>query len=86
MSPFVIVYKKVPHHLLDLAKLPVREKFSSACSAMAEQVLNVQESIRLKLEKSNSKYKATSDKKRREKTFEEGDMIMVYLRRENSGS
>ena len=41
MSPFSIVYKKVPYHLLDLAKLPIGEKFSSATSAMAEQILDV---------------------------------------------
>ena len=38
MKPFVIIYRKVPHHLLDLAKLPIREKFSSAASAMAKLV------------------------------------------------
>ena len=35
MLPFSIVYKKVPHHLPDLAKLPIGEKFSAA-SVMAE--------------------------------------------------
>jgi len=45
MSPFAIVYRKVPNYLLDLAKLSMREKFSSAASAMVEQVLNVQESV-----------------------------------------
>jgi len=82
MSPFSVVYRKVPHHLLDLAKLPIGEKFSSASNTLAEQVLDVQKSVQLKLEKSNVKYKATSDKKRREEeVFKEGDMV-VYLRRE----
>jgi len=36
----------------------------------------------LKLEKANAKYKATTDKKRWEKLFEERDMVMMYLRRE----
>jgi len=43
MSPFAIIYRNVPHHLLDLAKLHIREKFSSIAYAMAEQVLDVQE-------------------------------------------
>jgi len=82
MSHFSIIYRKIPHHLLELIKLPIGKRFSSAASAMAEQVLDVQESVQSKLEKSNAKYKIATDKKRREKVFEEGDMMMVYLRRE----
>jgi len=33
MSSFSIVCKKVSHHLLDLVKLPIGEKFSSAPDA-----------------------------------------------------
>jgi len=36
ISHFSIVYRKVAHHLLDLAKLSISEKYSSAASAMAE--------------------------------------------------
>ena len=49
---------------------------------MAEQILDVQEEVRLKLEKSNAKYKTTADKKRRKKIFCEGDMVMMYLQTE----
>ena len=80
MSPVSIVYRKVAHYLLDLAKLLIGEKFSSAASAMAKQILDVQEEVRLKLE-SNARYKAATDKKRREKVFEEWDMVMIYLRK-----
>jgi len=51
MSPFAIVYRRVPHYLLDLTKLPIGEKFSNVVSTMAEQVLDIQEQIRLKLKK-----------------------------------
>ena len=34
----------------------------------------------MKFEKSNAKYKTAADKKRREKIFKEGDMVMIYLR------
>ena len=47
-----------------------------------KKILDVQEEVQLRLEKSNAKYKATADKKMREKIFCEGDMVMVYLRRE----
>ena len=79
MSPFSIVYLKVPHHLLNLAKLSIGGNFSNADSAMAEQAINVQKEIRIRLKKSNTRYKATADKKRREKVFEKGDMMIVYL-------
>ena len=36
MSPLSIIYQKVPHHLLDLAKFSLGEKFSNVASAMAE--------------------------------------------------
>ena len=49
---------------------------------MAEQTIDVQKEIQMRLEKSNARYKAAADKKRREKVFEEGDMVMVYLRKE----
>jgi len=72
---------EVPHHLLDLVKLPIGEKFSNAASVMAEQAIDIQKEIRARLEKSNKRYKATTDK-RREKIFEKRDMVMVYLRKE----
>ena len=48
---------------------------------MAEQVIDTQKEVRTRLEKSNAWYKAAADKKRREKVFEEGSMVMVYLRK-----
>ena len=83
ISPFLIVYRRVPHHLLNLTKLSTGEKFSNIASTIAEQVLDVHEKVRLKLKKSNARYKVAADKKRREKLFEEEEMVMVYLRREN---
>ena len=86
MSPFSIVHRKVPHHLLDLAKLSISEKFSNAASVMAEQAIDVQKEVRAKLEISNARYKAKADKRRKEKVFEEGDIIIVYLRKERSSA
>ena len=37
--------------------------------------------LRERLEKSNARYKAAVDKRRREKVFKEGDMVMIYLRK-----
>jgi ribosomal protein L21E len=63
-------------------KLPNNGKFSEAASSMAESALIVQEQVREKLEKANARFKAQADKKRRLKVFKEGDMVMVYLRKE----
>ena len=38
--------------------------------------------VRQKLEESNASYKAAADIKRRKKIFKEGDLVMVYLRKE----
>jgi len=81
ISPFSIVYQKVPHYLLYLAKLTIGNKFSSATSAVAEQTIDVQKKVRARLEKSNARYKAVANKKMREKVFKERDMIMIYLRK-----
>ena len=61
--------------------MSIGEKFSNAASAMAEQAIDVQKEFRTRLEKSNARYKTTTDK-RREKVFEEGDMVIVNLRKE----
>ena len=45
MSPFPIVYRRAPHHLLDLVKLQIGEKFNNAASTMAEQVLDGEEQV-----------------------------------------
>ena len=42
----------------------------------------MQEEVRQKLEATNAKYKEAADKKRREKIFNVGDLVLVYLRKE----
>ena len=63
MPPFSIVYRKVPHHLLDLTKLPIGEKFSITSSAIAEQTTDVQKEVRTRFEKFNARYKAATNKR-----------------------
>ena len=49
MSPFSIIYQKVPHRLLDLGKLPIGEKFSNAAGAMTEQAIDVPKEVQTRL-------------------------------------
>lgn len=76
-SPFSLVYTSVPNHVVDLVKLPKAHGVSVDAQHMAKK-----EEVRDKLEKTNARYKAAADKHRRAKVFEEGDYVMVYLRKE----
>ena len=49
---------------------------------MAERIQVMQEEVRQKLEATNAKYKEAADKKRREKIFNVGDLVLVYHRNE----
>ena len=49
---------------------------------MADRIQAMQEEVRQKLEATNAKYKKANDKKKREKIFNVGDLVLVYLRKE----
>ena len=49
---------------------------------MADCIQAMQEEVRQKLEATNAKYKKAVDKKRREKIFNVGDLVLLYLRKE----
>ncbi|XP_020409695.1 uncharacterized protein LOC109946426 [Prunus persica] len=71
-SPFSIVYTAMPNHVVDLVKLPRGQQTSVAAKKFVKQ----------KLEQTNAKYKAAADKHRRVKVFQEGDSVMIFLRKE----
>ncbi|CAL8175721.1 unnamed protein product [Prunus armeniaca] len=80
-SPFSIIYTAVPDHVVDLVKLPKGQKTSIAAGKLAEEVVAVRDEVKQKLEQANAKYKAAADKHRRVKVFQEGDPVMVFLRK-----
>nr|GLL17411.1 hypothetical protein CRG98_018468 [Ipomoea trifida] len=80
--PFSVVYTKTPKHAVDLLQLPSSKKIHKQADTMASQVQSVQQEARAKLEASNAKYKTAANKKRRQKLFNVGDEVMVYLRKE----
>ncbi|CAL8161514.1 unnamed protein product [Prunus armeniaca] len=81
-SPFSIVYIVVPHHVVDLVKLPKGQRTSVAAGKLAEEVVAIRDEVKQKLEQANAKYKAFANKHRRVKVFQEGDSVMVFLRKD----
>ncbi|CAL8150800.1 unnamed protein product [Prunus armeniaca] len=81
-SPFSIVYIVVPNHVVDLVKLPKGQKTSVAAGNLAEEVVFVRDEVKKKLEQTNAKYKAATNKHRQVKVFQEGNSVMVFLRKE----
>ncbi|CAL8992772.1 unnamed protein product [Prunus brigantina] len=65
-----------------LPQLPKGQKTSVVAGKMVEEVVVVRGEVKQKLEQANAKYKAAADKHRRVKVFQEGDSVMVFLRKE----
>ena len=80
-SPFSIVYTKIPTHVVDLVKLPSKGN-SKAALSFADNYTELFEEICHVLEAQNQKYKQLADCKRSPKSFQVGDKVMVYLRKE----
>lgn len=60
LSPFIIVYTKVPNHTFDLTALPKPKGKSAA--AFAEQVFQTHLKFKKRSEQANQKYKTDADK------------------------
>ncbi|KAI5339280.1 hypothetical protein L3X38_018552 [Prunus dulcis] len=81
-SPFSIVYTAIPNHVVDLVKLPRGQQTNVAAKNLAEEVVAVRDEVKQKLEQANAKHKAAAYRHRRVKVFQEGDSVMIFLRKE----
>ena len=81
-APFVIVYTKVPRQALDLIELLGGYGASVAAKNMAKQWKSMIDEVIQKIEKSNAKYKAATDKHKRQQVFTVSDQVTVFLRQE----
>jgi hypothetical protein len=80
-APFEVVYRKTPRLAIDLTNLPKLPGASIVAKHLAERVKSTHEEVHQHLKKSYAKYKEAVNKGRRSKIFQEGDFVMVYLRK-----
>ncbi|GKC34620.1 RNA-directed DNA polymerase [Tanacetum coccineum] len=79
-SPFEVMYKTSPRHVVDLVDLPGKKNIQA--NRMVEEVQATHEVVRANITEANAKYKFAADKHRRKKLFQVGDEVMVFLRKE----
>jgi hypothetical protein len=82
MSPFEIVYGRVPSGVLDLAPIPRVGRISHKADEMAEHLRGIHEQVKLAIQDSNAKYKVQADSHRRQVLFEVGDFVWAVLTRD----
>ena len=80
--PFEVVYGKQPVHLYDLASLLEMGRNSLKGEKMADLIKKLHKEIKFKIEESNVKYKKYANQKRCSQSFQEGNMVTVYPRKE----
>ncbi|XP_021814711.1 uncharacterized protein LOC110757426 isoform X2 [Prunus avium] len=81
-TPFEGAYGLEPQNVLDLVPLPEEMKMSDDGEGLADQVKRVHEEVRAVIKDSNESSAAAANQHRRVKDFEEGDMVLVHLKKE----
>ncbi|GJS33558.1 transposon ty3-I gag-pol polyprotein [Tanacetum coccineum] len=80
-SPFEVVYKTSPRHMVDLVHLPGKKNVQA--KGMVEEVQAIHEVVRANITKANAKHKIVADEHRQKKLFQVGDEAMVFLCKEH---
>ena len=81
-SPFEVVYGINPYLPLDLIPLPKDELVHKDADAKLKSMMKLHQQVRERIEAINASYKQKSNKNRKPRLFEEGDLVWVHLRKE----
>ena len=82
MIPFHILYGMHPRGVYEIRDLGQLEKRTADGEDFAARISELQEEVKERLQKSNTKYKMKADLKRREKNYEVGYLVLDYIRKE----
>ena len=76
------MYGSSPRTALELRKMEQGERTSVEVEEFADHIKSLHEEVHAHTTKMNQQYKARVDQRRRHKYFQEGDLVMVHLRKE----
>nr|CAD1825689.1 unnamed protein product [Ananas comosus var. bracteatus] len=76
------LYGRPIAHFLDRAPIPYPGRVSADADYYLKQIQEVQQQVHQRLRDSTVKYKESADKHRRGMTFNEGDNVLIYFRKE----
>jgi len=82
MSPFKVVYGLDPLGPLDLVPRPLEQRPHVDANQRVDEIKQLHERVRAKIEKSNATYATQVNKGRKRRTFRPGDLVWVHLRKE----
>jgi hypothetical protein len=82
MCPLEIVYGFLPRAPIDLMSLPSSEKLNFDATQRAELMLELDETTKENIERTNAKYKIGGDKGRKQLDFAPGDLVWLHLIKE----
>ncbi|KAI3789955.1 hypothetical protein L2E82_02762 [Cichorium intybus] len=81
-SPFEVVYGVNPYMPLDLIPLPKEELVHKDANNKLKSMMKLHEQVRDKIEATNAAYKQKSNKNKKARVFDEGDLVWVHMRKE----
>ena len=80
--PFEVVYGVWPLSPLDLVPSSSKSQFSADANQRAKEIKKLHEQVRASIEKQNLRHKVQKDKHRKQRVFNEGDLVWIHLRKE----